>query len=95
MGDTPTERIETLMRALAATEGKPQEREAVLIAMAPPSPPVTDHLWKWLVRGLIAILVVDLGGIIGAIGLGKPSAALLTVFTTTFAGLIGIFVPKP
>jgi len=97
MADTPKERADALTRALEATKDKGEklQQEAVLYLMAPPTQTTVDKLWVWLVRGLIAILVADLAGLVGIMALGKSPAVLLTIFTTTLAGLIGIFVPKP
>jgi hypothetical protein len=96
MPDTPEERGAALERALAAgtAQGVPASQTLAYL-MAPPGPATTNDLWKWLVRGLIVLLVGDLVGLLVFIGLGKSVTVPLTVFTTTLAGLLGLFAPTP
>jgi hypothetical protein len=55
-------------------------------------------LWKALIIGLIAVLGISLAGTLYAALDGDDKTSpevLITVFTTTFAGLVGLFVRSP
>lgn len=101
MPETPKPLADALDRALEATKDKgvPAQRDAVLFLWAtippPSSPGVADDLWRWLVRGLMIILVADLIGLLVTIARGNSGDALLTIFTTVLAGLFGLFAPSP
>jgi hypothetical protein len=101
VADTPKDRADALVRALAATEGKGEQAQAnavqyLMAAISPPSSQsVTDDLWRWLVRGLVLLLVADLIGLLVIVARGNSPDALLTIFTTSLAGLLGLFAPSP
>jgi hypothetical protein len=63
--------------------------------MVGPSAATTDILWRFFVGGLLALLVVDLIGLLVMTGLGKSSTVFLTIFTRTLAAIVGVFVPSP
>ena len=55
-------------------------------------------LWRVLVLGLVAILAVSLAGIIWTVGDGNDRTSpdvIVTIFSSTLAGLIGLFVRAP
>lgn len=89
-------RLAEISRALKETEGEGVERQAeAVVALAEPTQPTTDWMWRALVIGLFALLLVALGAMIAAIFLGKATSALSTIFGVIFGGLIGVFVPGP
>ncbi len=71
---------------------------AVTAAIPSPVGPEVNTLWKTLVSGLVAILVLSLGGIIYTVAdaneLTSPDV-LVTVFSSVLTGLIGLFVRSP
>lgn len=70
--------------------------QAAIAACVPaPTPMQADRLWFILITGLVLVLVASTGGIIWALGLDKNTDVLVTIFTTTLAGLIGLFVKSP
>lgn len=77
-------------------ESKEVKEAAIRAVIGSPSQAATDEIWRLLVFGLLLVLVVALGGLL-VILVGKGSAhdAALTVFTTTLAGLLGLFAPSP
>lgn len=101
MPDTLKANIES---AINATEGQPGEVVAAAVqgaasAPLPPPPAVAlGFVWKALVVGLIAILVLSLLGIIWVVQDAAATTSpdvLVTVFTTSLAGLLGLFVKGP
>lgn len=55
----------------------------------------TDYLWKWFVSGLVIIAVLAVTGIVVTVAIGRPTDTILTIFTTTLAALVGLFVKSP
>lgn len=72
---------------------------AVLDAIVkPPDQATSNAMWRWLVPGLLLLALVSVGALAYAILDGNdqtPPDALLTVFTTVFAGLLALFVKTP
>jgi hypothetical protein len=98
MAGTQEERNAALKRAIEdnAGQGATAQFQAVQqYLLSQPTQATTNALWHMLVRGLLILLGVDLLGILVMLGLGKFSDVLLTIFTTTLAGLMGVFVPSP
>jgi hypothetical protein len=65
-----------------------------------PSPDdvVSGWLWRVLVGGLVGVLVVSLAGIMWTVCDGNTDTSpdvLVTIFSSTLAGLIGLFVNSP
>jgi hypothetical protein len=59
---------------------------------------VSDWLWLMLVSGLVIVLVVSLAGVIWTVVDGNDSTSpdvIVTVFSSTLAGLIALFVNTP
>jgi len=68
-------------------------------AMVPP-PEGRDVgvLWKMLIGGLLAVLLVSLAGIVWSVmddKTGTTSDVLVTIFTATLTALIGLFAKSP
>ncbi len=91
---------EAVDAALEATKGQPAEVQAAAVraAIAPPTGEAVNWLWKALVIGLVAVLLLSLAGVVWAVIDGKPATSpdvLVTLFTATLTGLIGLFVKSP
>jgi uncharacterized integral membrane protein len=72
---------------------------AALQQLSPPIPPPTSSaaniVWTILVSGLVAVLVLSVLALAHVIGHGVADDKLITIFTTSLAGLLGLFVAKP
>lgn len=95
---------ESVRQAIAgAGDAEPEVRAAAAAAAAsaavpPPTGRGVDTLWTILVSGLVAVLILALGGIIFTIVDGEQTAGadiLVTVFSSALTGLIGLFVRSP
>ena len=97
MGDTASERADAIVRAIDATRGQGAQvqRDAVQFLMYPPRQQIADQLWRFMFICLLALLLLVVAALLVLISLGKNVDVLLTLFTTTFAGLIGLNVPRP
>jgi cation transporter-like permease len=70
------------------------------VAAAVPAPPESSVslLWTILVAGLVVAVLGSLVGVIVVVADGKDTTdpnVIVTIFTTTLAGLIGLFVKSP
>jgi hypothetical protein len=72
----------------AVTAGMPS-------GMTPPDQVTADHLWLAVVYGLVAVLAIALLGLLLLLALGKTADAIVTVFTATLTGVLGLFVMPP
>jgi hypothetical protein len=92
-------RAAAVTSVLQASDGKSAEVTQQALDLLPkPSVVAVDYLWKLLVFGLLVILIVALAGVIALIADGNDKtdpAIALTIFTTTLAGLLGLFAPSP
>jgi hypothetical protein len=96
---------ETVRDALQATEGQAPEVKAAVAAAAagaavpaPSLPSDIGFLWKALVVGLLAVLVISLGGIIYTVADANDRTSpdvIVTIFSSALTGLIGLFVRSP
>jgi hypothetical protein len=75
----------------------PVQRAALAAAggMGPPDPATTDDIWRYLVIGLLVLLLIALVGLITLLALGKTVDVVLTAFTALLTGTVGLFVPSP
>lgn len=93
------ERAAAVTSVVQATENQtPEVTKQALDLLPKPSVVGVDYLWKLLIFGLLVILIIALTGVIVLIADGKDKtdpAIALTVFTTTLAGLLGLFAPAP
>jgi hypothetical protein len=85
---------------LANNQGKsPQEQaEIVAAAIPPPSTKVAGWLWLVLVVTLGIVVVLSAAGVIWTVvrnDITKTPDVIVTVFTTSLAGLLGLFVKTP
>ena len=65
---------------------------------APTDQKTIKNLWLILVVGLVAALLISVFGVLIAVLDGKDTTSpdvLITMFTTTSAGLLGLFVKSP
>lgn len=63
-----------------------------------PTPDATDDVWRYLVLGLLGLLLVALVGVIYLLADGDPTSSpdvALTAFTALLTGLLGLFVTPP
>jgi hypothetical protein len=93
---------ENVEAALAATEGEPTEVQAAAVtgAASVPAPDAVSAGWLWrvLVLGLVGILGLSLLGIVWTVVDGNNGTSpdvIVTIFSSTLAGLIGLFVKAP
>jgi hypothetical protein len=96
-GETTAERAISVERTLGATASDPPEvRKAALEAIvSPPGPGATDVVWVVLVIGLVGLLVLAILGLTHVIGNHVADDKVITVFTSSLAGLLGLFVKSP
>jgi hypothetical protein len=92
--------------ALTATQGENDTVKAAAVsaaasaaagAIAQPDTRTTQILWLILVSVLAAVVLASaLAGVIYALeNKATPPEVLITIFTTSFSGLIGLFVKPP
>ena len=99
--------LEALREALDVTANEPPEVKAAAASAATtksvraiggPLSRDVGFLWKTLVVGLVAILLISLGGIIYTVVDGNNDTTpdvIVTVFSAALAGLLGLFVQSP
>ncbi len=88
--------------AAEAVERLPQEATtsekaaAIQGAMPPPTGEALNNIWYIVICGLMAILILAALTLFNIVGDDKVSDdKIITIFTTVFAGIIGLFVPSP
>jgi hypothetical protein len=95
---------EAVSDALAGVADQSDEVKAAVGAAAAnaaipaPPPAAVGTLWTILIVGLVLALIGSLGGIVVTVADGKTTTdpnVIVTIFTTTLAGLIGLFVKSP
>ena len=87
-----------IVAALEATAGQRPEEQATAIqnALVPlPTQGVADLLWKVVVFTLAIIAGVSLVGLLVLLAMGKSPDLVLTAFTASLTGLLGLFVKSP
>jgi hypothetical protein len=105
---SPTERAAAVQNAvlptdqitasLAANPEKSAEDQATAIeaaAFPKPSQDVANFLWKVVVLALAGIAGLALVGLVILLAIGKAPDVVLTAFTATVTGLLGLFVQSP
>lgn len=100
MAETAAERAASIQKVIAATSGESASvKQAALQAVAGPIPPPTksaaDIAWVVLVCGLVGLLVLSLLALTHVIGTNVSDDKVVTVFTTSLAGLLGLFARPP
>jgi hypothetical protein len=69
---------------------------AVSSVIKAPDAGTTSALWLILISGLVAVMLIALGGLIYLIAEEiDGSDVILTVFSSVLTGLIGLFSPRP
>lgn len=81
--------------AAAVQPLQPQGQAAAMQAQADgfpePDPATANDLWRAVVYGLLTVLVIGLIGIIVLIATGKAPDQIVTAFTATLTGILGLF----
>jgi uncharacterized phage infection (PIP) family protein YhgE len=102
MPPAPQGDVHTLVTAaLTATQGESDTVKAAAInavgAISPPGTRTANMLWLILVSVLAAVVLASAIGAVVYIMDNKaaPPDILITIFTTAFSGLIGLFVRPP
>jgi hypothetical protein len=76
----------------------PIDREALRSLISGPTQATSNDLWRWLVPGLLLLVMVSLVGLLWLIADGNeltsPELAL-TAFTALLTGLLGLFIRAP
>jgi hypothetical protein len=87
-----------IIDALTATKGQSMEEmaSAVEAALMPqPTQDVADLLWKVVVFTLAIIAGLALIGLVVLLAISKTPDLILTAFTASVTGLLGLFVKSP
>jgi hypothetical protein len=98
MSATTDARHTLIASALTDTQGKSVAEQAAAVdaALVPqPTQDVANTLWTVVVVALAVIAIGALAGIIGLILAGKSADLVLTAFTASVTGLLGLFVQSP
>lgn len=97
MTETTTDRAANVQRVLQLTQNESdQVKQSALQAIVPPPTRSTaDTVWIILVLGLVSVLVLTILGLMHVLGHSIPHDKIITVFTTTLAGLLGLFIKAP
>lgn len=97
--ETSAERAAAVKAAVDATQNQPEAvKVAAVQAVGGPGRLATDLIWVAVIIGLVGLLFYSLTGILDLLldnGAKKSPDKLITIFTTVFAGLIGLFAPSP
>jgi hypothetical protein len=87
---------DTITAALAGPGKTAEDQAAAVEAVLPkPSQDVTNFLWQVVVLALAAIAGLSLVGLVVLIAIGKTPDLVLTAFTASVTGLLGLFVQSP
>jgi hypothetical protein len=96
MADTVTERAQAFAQAAGAAKDLDSHQAEALAGVVPtPDVSTTKFVWIVAVSGLVALLVIALGGLIYLLAEEKTTDLVLTAFTALLTGLIGLFSPSP
>ncbi|MBA3736521.1 MAG: hypothetical protein H0W90_15235 [Actinobacteria bacterium] len=97
--ETAEQRATAVATAVDATKDQSEAvKIAAVQAVGAPGRGATDLIWIVVVLGLVGVLFYSLWGIIDLLTdaqATKTPDKLITIFTTVFAGLIGLFAPSP
>jgi hypothetical protein len=96
---TPQARATAVSDALTGMGDQPEAvKIAAVQAVGAPGRRATDVIWLVVVAGLVGLLFYSLSGIIDLLldsSSTKSPDKLITIFTSTLTGLIGLFAPSP
>jgi hypothetical protein len=99
--ESSAHRALAIRTVLDAAENRPDAvQTAAVAALGPPpiqgAPPLAQVIsWPILVGGLVALLLLAVLGLAHVIGSGVDDDKMITIITTVFAGLLGLFAPSP
>jgi hypothetical protein len=98
--ETTSDRAAAVQQVLTATAGESTDvRTEAIKVLQPPIPAPTrtaaDTVWIILVIGLVVLLVLSVLGLMHVYGHSIADDKLVTIFTTTLAGLLGLFAKGP
>jgi hypothetical protein len=94
---TPTSRrSRAVVNVLAETKGQPVEVQtaAIQAVIRPPDGATANRLWVFLVGGLTLTVVVSAVAVLVLLLTGTAPDAMITVLSTVFAGLVGLFAGR-
>ena len=96
---TPAEAIATAAEAVRHLDPSAQKEAMDAVSKAAiegPDQPTANDLWRYLVVGLLGVLGVAVVGLIVLLALSKDNVDLIvTAFSSTLTGLLGLFAPSP
>jgi hypothetical protein len=94
MTETTTDRAANVQRVLQLTQNENDDvkQTALQAIVPPPTRSTADIVWLILVSGLVAVLVLAIPALMHVLGHSIAADKLITVFTTTLAGLLGLFI---
>jgi hypothetical protein len=95
--ETSAQRAASLVQVSEAVANDPPEvKKTAFQALIPqPRPAAADLAWVILVVGLVGVLVLTILGLTHVIGKHVTDDTIITVFSSTLAGLLGLFVKSP
>jgi hypothetical protein len=91
-------RLAGIVEALTATQGQSVDEMAAAVeaALVPqPTQDVANLLWKVVVFTLAIIAGLALIGLVVLLAINKTPDLILTAFTASVTGLLGLFVKSP
>lgn len=97
--DAVAKRAEAVATTVTATQSlSPTDQAEVIQLVLTPTQGTIDDLWRMLVSSLCGLLIISAVALFaiefGATGQGS-SAPMVTIFTATITGLLGLFVKAP
>ena len=95
--ETTSQRTDSVQRVLQMTQNETDQvkQNALEAIVRPPGATATDFIWGVLVTGLVALLVLSILGLTHVMGHAVNDDRLITVFSTSLAGLLGLFIKSP
>jgi hypothetical protein len=94
---TPAEAIAGAAEAAKGLDAAAQRElvSAAATAALVPSQTTINDIWRYLVVGLVGVLFIALVGLVVLFAVGKTPDSVLTAFSATLTGLLGLFAPSP
>jgi hypothetical protein len=80
---------------MATTPPTEEHPPAAYYMSQQPTQGAADELWGWVIKGLVVLLGATLIGTLVMLAMGKNIDVLVTIFTASLTGLLGIFAPSP
>lgn len=95
--ESSADKAASVQRVLQMTQNESADVKANALAaiMPPPSRDAADVVWGILVSGLVVLLVLSILGLTHVLGHKINDDKVVTVFTTSLAGLLGLFIKSP